>query len=166
MANIFSKMLTNLTNLGFYDFMLPWLLFVAITFGLLQSKKTISEDSAVNGVISIALGFFMAYIARGMFYAKFFGMFGGIIAGFLILIISLAMFGIKPEEVLGSNKTALSIILAIVIIGVFISAGAFEEFFSFSVDGDTIATIFILIVLLGAAAFIGGGGGGGGGDHH
>lgn len=158
MANIFSKMLANLTNLGFYDFMLPWLLFVAIIFGLLQSKKTISEDPAVNGVISIVAAFFIAYIARGMFYAKFFGIFGGVIAGFLILIISLAMFGIKPEELFGSNKTALSITIAIVMLMIFISAGAFEELFKTSINGDTVMTVLILIALLGAAAFIGGGG--------
>lgn len=161
MSNIFSRMLTNLTNLGFYDFVLPWMLFLAIIFGLLQNKKTISEDPAVNGVISIVAAFFIAYIARGMFYAKFFGIFGGVIAGFLILIICLAMFGIKPEEVFGSNKTALSITLAIVILMIFIAAGSFEELFNVSIDGDTVMTVLILIALLGAAAFIGGGSGGG-----
>ncbi|MBU4246595.1 MAG: hypothetical protein ABIF85_01810 [Nanoarchaeota archaeon] len=158
MANIFSKMLANLTNLGFYDFVLPWLMFLAIIFGLLQNKKTISEDPAVNGVISIVAAFFIAYIARGMFYTQFFGIFGGVIAVFLILIISLAMFGIKPEEALGSNKTALSIGIAIIILMVFIASGAFEELFKTSIDGDTVATVLILIALLGAAAFIGGGG--------
>jgi len=159
MANIFSRMLSNLTNLGFYDFVLPWMLFLAIIFGLLQNKKSISEDPAVNGVISIVAAFFIAYIARGMFYAKFFGIFGGVIATFLILIISLAMFGIKPEETLGSNKTALGIGIAIIMLMIFISAGAFEELFGTSLDSDTIATVLILIGLLGAAAFIGGSGG-------
>ena len=162
MANIFSTMITNLTNLGFYDFVLPWMMFLAIIFGLLQSKKTISEDSAINGVISIVAAFFISYVARGMFYAKFFGIFGGVLAALLILIIALAMFGIKPEDVLGSNKTALSIGIAIIVLMIFIAAGAFDNLFKVSINSDVVMTVLILLGLLGAAAFIGGGGKSGG----
>lgn len=155
--SIFSRMLDNLTNLGFFDFILPWLLFVAVFFGLLQGKKTISEDPAVNGVISIAAAFFVAYVARGIFFTQMFGFFGVVLAGFLVIVISLAMFGIKPEELLGAHKTALAVILAFIAIFVFVAAGGLD-IFGVSIDSDTIMTIVLLLVLAGAVAYIGGGG--------
>jgi len=160
MVNVFSRMLTNLTNLGFYDFMLPWLLFVAIFFGVLQNKKTISEDAAVNGVIAIVSAFFVAYIAHGIFFTKLFGTFGIIAAGLLLLVVALGMVGIKSEEVVG-NKTVLAMGVGALVILVFVVAGGLE-ILNISVDPDTTMTVFLLLIMGAGIMYIGGGAGGGG----
>lgn len=152
-----TNMLANLTNMGFYDFILPWLLFLAVFYGLLQGKKTISEDSSVNGVIAIVSAFLVAYIARGMLYTRIFGTMGVVFAGFLMIVIFLALFGIKPEELLGSNKTALAIILGIIGLAIFLSAGGLDVFGT-SIDSETSTMVVVLILMFGAIAFIGGGG--------
>lgn len=150
-------MLENLNNLGFYDFLLPWLLFLALFFGILQGKKIISEDTTVNGVIAIVSAFLVAYIAHGMLLTRIFGTFGVVAAGGLILLIALGMFGIKPEELLGANKTALSVGIALIAVLIFVSAGGLEIFNLF-IDSDTVWTVILLLVMVGAIAFIGGGG--------
>lgn len=160
--SVFSNMLSTLDKLGFYDFMLPWLLFVAVFYGVLQGKKVISEESSVNGVIAIVAGFLTAYIARGFLYTSIFGTMGIVAAGLLIVLIFLGMFGIKPEDVFGGHKTALSITLAIVVLFIFLSAGGLSAFGS-GIDNDTTVTIVLLLIMAGAVAFIGGGSGGGGG---
>ncbi|VVB60178.1 Uncharacterised protein [uncultured archaeon] len=152
-------MLTTLSNLGFYDFMLPWLLFLAVFYGLLQSKKTISEDAAVNGVIAIVAAFLTAFIARGFLYTRIFGTMGVVAAGLVILLVFLAMFGLKPEELFGEHKAALGIALALLVLFIFLSAGGLSAFGA-GIDSDTVITIVILLVMVGAIAFIGGGKGG------
>ncbi len=150
-------MLANLDKLGFYDFLLPWLLFLAVFYGLLQGKKTISEEASVNGVIAIVAAFLVAFIARGMLYTRIFGTMGVVAAGLLIVLIFLAMFGLKPEELFGEHKAALAIVLAIIVLFIFLSAGGLSAFGA-AIDSDTVMTIVILIIMVAAVAFIGGGG--------
>lgn len=158
--SVFSNMLSTLQNLGFYDFLLPWLLFVAVFYGLLQGKKTISEESSVNGVIAIVAAFLLAFFARGMLYTRMFGTMGVVAAGLIIVLIFLAMFGLKPEELFGEHKTTLGILLAIIVLFIFLSAGGLGAFGT-AIDSDTLMTIVILLIMVAAVAFIGGGGKGG-----
>ncbi len=152
-------MLNALNDLGFYDFLLPWLLFLAVFYGLLQGKKVISEESSVNGVIAIVAAFLAAFVARGFLYTSMFGTMGIVAAGLIIILIFLAMFGLKPDELFGEHKTALAIALAGIVLFIFLSAGGFGAFGA-AIDSDTIMTIVILLVMVAAVAFIGGGKGG------
>lgn len=149
--SLFNQMISNLQNLGFYDFVLPFILFMAIIYGLLQNKKTISEETSINGIIAIALSFFITYVARGFFYTKVFGLFGVVMAAFLIIILFLAMFGLKPEELLGENKTTLAIILGVVAVIIFLSAGGTSFF---RISNDTVSTIIMLLFVLLVLIFI------------
>lgn len=144
-------MISNLQNLGFYDFVLPFILFMAIIYGLLTSKKTISEESSVNGIIAISLSFFITYVARGFFYTEVFGLFGVVMAALLIILLFLAMFGLKPEELLGENKTTLAIILGVVAVIIFLSAAGTSFF---RISNDTVATIIMLLFVLLVLVFI------------
>ncbi len=157
--SVFSNMLRTLESLGFVDFVLPWLLFLAVFYGVLQGKKTISEESSVNGVIAIVAAFLVAFIARGFLYTRIFGTMGVVAAGLLIVLVFLAMFGLKPEELFGEHKTALAVTLGAIVLFIFISAGGLGAFGS-AIDSDTLMTIFILLTMVAAVAFIGGGKGG------
>jgi len=144
----------NLETLGFYDFLFPWALFMALTFGILQAKKIISEEVSVNAVISIVLSFLMVFVGRGLFYTKIFGLLGVVLAGVLVGILVLGIAGIDIVEAFFGNKTFAGVLLGVVAIIVFISAGGLEFF---SISSDTVATILMLVLMVGAVAFLGAG---------
>ena len=59
-ADIFSDAITRLAQLGFFNFFLPFLLTLAVFFGLLRKSKIFGEPEqnvAVNGVVAIVAAF-------------------------------------------------------------------------------------------------------------
>lgn len=62
------------------------------------------------------------------------------------------MFGLKPEELLGENKTILAIILGVLAVIIFLSAGGTSFF---RISSDTVATIIMLLFVLIVLVFIG-----------
>ena len=87
--SVVSMAFQNLEKLGFYDYVFPLFLFLALTFGILQSKKIISEEISVNGVISIVLSFLIVFVGKGAFFTQIFGLLGVVLAGILVGIIVL-----------------------------------------------------------------------------
>ncbi len=58
MDNLFQMIAIRLGELGFYDFLLPWLITSAIIWGLLQKSKIFGESAvAINSVLSLAISF-------------------------------------------------------------------------------------------------------------
>ena len=150
--SIVSMAFQNLERLGFYDYIFPWALFMALTFGIMQSKKIISEEVSVNGVISIVLSFLIVFVGKGAFFTQIFGLLGVVLAGILVGIIVLGAAGVDVVDIMTSNKMFMGIMFGIVALIVFISAGGLSFF---SVAGDTMATILMIVMMVGAVAFLG-----------
>ncbi|MCK5474175.1 MAG: hypothetical protein KAI53_02110 [Candidatus Aenigmarchaeota archaeon] len=150
--SVVSTAFQNLERLGFYDYIFPWLLFLALIFGILQSKKVISEEVSVNGVISIVLSFLIVFIGKGIFYTKIFGLLGVVLAGVLVGIIVLGAAGYDFVDAFFGNKALAGVVLGIMMILVFISAGGLEFF---RISSDIVATILMLVLMIGAVAFLG-----------
>ena len=88
----FEIIIQTMTDMGFRLF-LPWLLVLAITYGLLEQYEIISSETQVNGSIALAMAFFTIlgvnqYAPAGIFTnfaaAIAFGLFG--LLGLMILI--------------------------------------------------------------------------------
>ncbi len=88
----FEIIVQTMVDMGFRLF-LPWLLVLAITYGLLEQYEIISDETQVNGSIALAMAFFTIiginqYAPAGIFTnlaaAVAFGLFG--LLGFMILI--------------------------------------------------------------------------------
>lgn len=114
----FDSIVQAMAGMDIFHLFFPWLFVLAVTFGLLEKHGVFSDDSSVNGVISLALAFLTIggtamFVPSGMFTnfaaALGFGLFA--IIGFLIL---LAASGMNVEEELG-NQTSLPTIGALVI---------------------------------------------------
>ncbi|MFH1127069.1 MAG: hypothetical protein ABIG84_07345 [archaeon] len=151
-------MLGNMNRLGFFEFLLPWLLFLAIMFALLKKSQVFGEEVSVNAVIAAIVSFFIInYTPIGMtlgtFFTTLFGIASIIIAGLLVGILFLGMAGIKPEELFGKeNKTFLAILLGFLALIAFISVGGLSFF---NIGGDLMATMGMLLIMLFAVMFIG-----------
>ncbi len=152
----FDILFGNLRYLGFFDFLLPWALFSAITFGILAKSEAISKEVSVNGTISLAASFFIInYTPLGMtlgaFFTNLFGVAALIMGGLLVAIFFLGMAGLKFEDIAGGNKTAIGILLAFIALIVFLSTGGSW----IRVDETTLATMFMIIVMAMAVMFLG-----------
>ncbi len=167
-------LLGNLQEIGFYDLLLPWALFFAITYGVLtvsgpfSTKKKGNEqnkyvDKSIPAIISMAVAFFAVnYIPYDMLFgeylARMFGMGGTVIAGLLIAIILLGMAGINTDDKqLFSDNNKKYIAIAFVVITAIIYFGASNITAAFNlpyVADDTMITLLVIAGIAGAIYWI------------
>lgn len=148
---ILGTLVENLNRMGFYGFVLPWLLVFALVYGLLSaiSEKT-KMDKRVNGLIALAIAFFItAYSNIGAFFIGLFGASSMIIAVALMIMLFFAVFGLVPDV----SKTEW--IIAIVIIGLillFVIGGSVIE--GVRLSSDVIGILFMVFLIVFAINFV------------
>jgi len=152
--NPFEILVANLNQLGFFGFLLPWLLTFAVVFGLLSKTKALGEDLKINGVIALVVAFFVIGFggpALGTFFVNLFGWGAVVLAVILVIVLFLAMTGADVTKVLGGNVHISALLVGIGIIIVFITIGAFGV----KISTDVLAAVFVIIVMGIAVMFIG-----------
>ncbi len=185
-AQVFQNLLGNLDRLGFFEFLLPFLLFLAIIFGVLKFTLEDKIDKSALALISIVASFFILNYSGGFgiqvaqFFTNFFGASMIILAGILVIIIFLGLAGIKMGDLLGiktgesppGHVWAFILLLIFIAILVFVGSGGggllpIPSSIGGFTSNDIGVLIFFLIVLGLAVWLLGGKGkegqGGGGG---
>lgn len=170
----FQQMIQNMTNLGFFQFLFPFLLALAIFYGILMWAFKEKMPRSAVGLISLILAFFVMLFASAnpsliLFLQNISGT--GLIVGtgILFLIILLGLTGFNISDLVGAKKSAgerllLLLIIAIVIV-LFFGAGTSFLLPSVSVGSDFWTIIFFVIIFAVVLWFLGreeGGGGKGG----
>ncbi len=56
---VFQEAIQKLSQLGFYDFLLPFIIFSAILYAILRKTKILGESPLINGILSIAVSLFV-----------------------------------------------------------------------------------------------------------
>lgn len=56
MVNVFQLAVERLVELGFYDFLLPFVLFTTVMYAVLHKTKMLGESIIVQGIISVTAG--------------------------------------------------------------------------------------------------------------
>lgn len=162
----FGDVVLTLAEMDIIPLFFPWLLVLAVTFGVLEKYNVFSEDAQVNGVISLAVAFLAVggaalYMPEGLMTtfaaALTFSIFG--ILGMMIL---LAVAGVNVEEVM--NKDELPAIIAVVLVIIsFIGALVFSIDLSGLVGGvenvfdEVVMPILVLVFLIIVVALTAGG---------
>ena len=160
--NFFQMIFEMLKQYGFIDFLFPWLLFSALIYGILQSKKYISEEVSVNGTISIALAFLITYFGRGEFFSKIFWLGGVLLTGILLALLFGSMLGVDVMSIFGDNKSlAWGALIVGVLIVIFVfsmeRAWKYIGLSGWTISGpiyDFIMFIIILGVMIGLVYYI------------
>lgn len=140
-----------LRQLGFYDFLLPWLFTFAIVYGLIL-KLALFGDATKK--IAIVLGLVTAFFVTGFGGAAlsrfFISIFGGgviIISGVLVILLFLGMVGKSPEDLSKGGTLAVMIVVGIVLwllaTGTAVGAGI-----GWLLSADLIAFILVVVVLV------------------
>lgn len=180
MAFDFNTFLSNLNSMGFYTFVLPWLLFVTIFFvivekapiwpmgkGKVKNKDTGKDEDVdarvANKKVSVLIAAILALFSvniplNGIPMAQILSdIFGGTaiyVSGLLVVILFLGMGGLKAEELFGKSsgaKTGLAFVLLLLAILV-LGANGFPMI---ALDPTTWTLIFVAVLIGGAMLFLG-----------
>ena len=90
--------LLQLEQLGFFSYLLPFLVIFALVFGILSRINIFEDNKAINAIISLSVGLMAlqsGYVSN--FFSELFPRFGIGLAIILIILIFLGLF-MDPEE--------------------------------------------------------------------
>jgi hypothetical protein len=116
-------LLNDLASMGFFSYVLPFLLIFAVLFGILEKIQIFKEAKAVNGIIAFVVGLMaLQFNFVSVFFAEIFPRLGVGLAVILVAIVLLGLFA-------PTNKgwtTYVFFAIGVIILGVilFNSAGA------------------------------------------
>ncbi len=160
----------NLKDVGFYDILLPWALFFAVTYGILTSfgpfsikKEDDKEpmDKSIPAIISMALAFFIiAYtpfgLSFGAYLAIMFGKSGTVLVGLLILLLFMGIAGIKMEDdELKQHKNKIAMTLVAIATIIYIGTGNLLGWLRIpGITDETAATLIMLALVIGGVIWL------------
>ncbi|RLJ07930.1 MAG: hypothetical protein DRP13_03115 [Candidatus Aenigmatarchaeota archaeon] len=128
-SGAFYQILLNMENMGFFLYLFPFLLALAIFYGVLKYTMGDRLPKSAIGLISIIFSFFvMLYSSWNYMIVSFFANLGGmgliVGCGLLFVIILLGITGFKINEVFSGTMSKWAFILTMIFIGVLIFFGA------------------------------------------
>ncbi len=151
----------NLEKLGFYDFVLPWLLFFALIFGILNKVEVLGKDKKINSIIAAVIAFFIVNFTPvggiSAYYSTLFGVWGMVGGVLLVLVLFIGVLGYKPgdlTDVKGKDdkqkypwaKPLIGLVLVVFAYLVYMQAVGVAA--ALTLSGDTLTLIFVGIFIL------------------
>lgn len=159
---VFETIVTTMVEMTVFQVFFPWLLVLAITYGVLDQYNTVSEEDSVNAMIALAISFMAVggtylFIPEGMLTELVAGLTFGLFAvlGFLI-IMGTAGFDLEQLEdgdSLPFKIGTLIFLISVITVG-FGYTNAWERFVEFVGDpgvffDEILMPIIVLLFLLG-----------------
>lgn len=165
LASPFPPMILGMEQLGIYLYLFPFLLTLALVYGVLSYSLKDQLPNSARAVISLVAGFFMLFFsymnpAIVSFFVNLFG-YGLIIgSGILILVFLLGLFGLKPGDITGEKKAKWIYVAAVVIVSFVIISAAIATMFmgtmTFLQSTSLWVFAFFIILVIGALWFLSG----------
>ncbi len=153
MAGGFSLLIQNMQNLGFFQFLFPFLLALAIIYGLLRWALPKQVPKSAAGVISLIFAFFvMLYSSWNSMIVQFFTNIAGtwliVASGILFVVVLLAMTGFNVTDLMKNEKSKWVTVLVVIFIVAMIFFGAGGGLFlSLPISSEFWTIIFFVIIL-------------------
>lgn len=98
----FQDILNQLSSMGFFAYILPFLLIFAFSFAVLRSLKLFEKNLGAALIISIAIGLLaLQFDYVSIFFANIFPKFG---IGVAVLLVALILAGVFIQDLTGDNK--------------------------------------------------------------
>jgi len=161
----FEQIVEIMAEMGVFQLFFPWLLVLAITFGVLEKYNIFSEDAQVNGTIALAVAFISIggayfFIPQGLM-TSFAAALTFSIFGILGLMILLGVAGYDLSDAMDESSLPVG---GAIILGIlsFIGAFVFQADLGGLLGGventfqEAVMPILILVFLLLVVATVGG----------
>jgi hypothetical protein len=167
----FDQILRNLQNMGFFLYLFPFLLALAIVYGVMQTTMGDRLPKSARGLISIIIAFFvMLYSSWNQAIVGFFAMMGGsvlIIASVVIFAaIIFGLMGFKLDKLFEGKNSKWVMILGVGLIILLVAfgsgAGSLIPLPSWSTSGEFLTAVFFIVIIALVMWWMGGEGEGGG----
>lgn len=149
----FGNIIDSLAQLGFFSYVLPFLLVFAIIYGILTKVKLFGDKNAINAVIALAIGLIaLQFEAVPMFFSDIFPRLGIGLAVILVLLILIGLF-MPNQPWIGYVLFAVSALIFITIL--FQSIGASSGVFLWLENNWTMLIALAFVILVFVVAVIG-----------
>ncbi|MBU4246594.1 MAG: hypothetical protein ABIF85_01805 [Nanoarchaeota archaeon] len=155
MAINFTGIVGKLAGLGFYSFVLPWLLFFAVILGVLNVTN-IFGSKRINAIISAVIAFFItAFTPAGVSLATYFTTLFGVGAMTIAVLLVIVLLGgalgykVKDYETSAWVKPLIGlVVIALAVLAFGAATGTDVSVDLPGLDSDTWTIIFILVFVL------------------
>jgi hypothetical protein len=142
-------------QVGFFSYLLPFLLIFALIFGILTQIKIFRDNKAVNGIIALVVGLMaLQFDIVPVFFSEVFPKLGVGLAIMLIIIILGGLF-MDPDSN-GTNYTMLGIGMIIVIVILVNTAGSVGWYAGYWWQDNWPLVAGVVFILIVVAIIIGG----------
>ncbi len=143
----FEMIIGNLNEIGFYDFLLPFIFFTTLIYALTSKINLFDEGREIDTIMSVAIGFFIVnYTSLGTFLAHLFSVSGAFIALGLVLILISATLGVDlPGYV---NKAPAIAVMLAVVVGLFVLLETGFDQFLGNIDSVVFNVILLLLIIV------------------
>jgi hypothetical protein len=171
----FQGIINNMQSMGFFQYLFPFLLALAIFYGLFENIPGVKErfPKPAKAMISIILSFFvMLYTSWNPMISTFFANMGGtflvLACGILFVLLLAGLIGFDPWKVMSEKPWmkyggALLIVFFLILVLMGAGAGWFLPLPQVSMSSDFWTAAFVIGILAIAFWAMSGGIGGGGG---
>jgi len=159
--SIFDTLVMNMQSMGLFQFLFPFLLALAIFYGILEFALKDRVKKGPIGLISVVMAFFvMLFAASNPMIVGFFSMLGGttliVASGILVIMIFIGLAGFELKTIFGKGYMMWFFVFAIILIGLIVFFGAGGGYFfnvpSFFISSD-FTTVIIVILIIAAAMY-------------
>ncbi len=153
---LFDNLIISMQNLGMFQYLFPFLLALAVFYGILEFALKDRMKKGPVGLISIVLAFFVMFYANtNPMIVGFFAALGGttliVACGILVIMIFLGLAGFQLSEVFKKGYMMWFFVFVIILIGLIVFYGAgggnFFNVPSFFVSSDFTAVILVIIII-------------------
>lgn len=164
----FQSMISNMLQLGFFQFLFPFLLALAIFYGVFTWALKEQIPNSARGLVALVLAFFVMLFASAnpgivQFFQNLSG-FGLMVAtAILFIAILLGLTGNKINDILGMGKdknrgiyTLLLLAIVVIIIVIFFGASSFV-LPGVYIGNDIWTIVFFIVILAVVVWFLGSG---------
>lgn len=160
MAVGFELLLQNLDKAGAFDLFLPWLLLLAVSYGILKKTEALGDENSVIAIASVAISFLgvggIMSVVPAEFFTQFFALISVLLVVVLGIVIILGLAGIDIAD-LGETKwfnigAVLTVIGIVVVLAFAILPTSLPE--AADLDSELVSTVIMLVVIGAAIQFV------------
>jgi hypothetical protein len=153
---LFDNLVISMQNLGMFQYLFPFLLALAVFYGVLEYALKDRVKKGPIGLISVVLAFFVMLFANtNPMIVGFFSMLGGttliVASGFLVIIILLGLAGFQLNKVFEKGYMMWFFVFVVILIGLILFFGAggggFLNVPSFFVNSDFTTVIIVIMII-------------------
>jgi hypothetical protein len=153
---LFDNLVINMQNLGMFQYLFPFLLALAVFYGVLEWSLGGRVKKGPIGLMSVVLAFFVMLFANtNPMIAGFFANLGGMTlivgSGFLVIIILLGLAGFQLNKVFEKGYMMWFFVFVVILIGLIVFFGAGGNYFlnvpSFFINSDFTTVVIVIVII-------------------